>query len=175
MKRGGAGVGKIYKLGKDSIRYQVETPKDLKVVIDHFDKFPLITQKRADFDLFKQVVDLINHKKHLTQEGLQQIVNIRASINNGTSLKEAFPDTIPVQRSLITDQEIQDPNWLVGFTSGEGCFRIGFYKSKTRLGETVKLAFGLTQHIRDRALLKSLVKYFGPPIPLTPSPFPLLI
>ena len=47
----------------------------------------------------------MNRKEQLTQEGLQQIVNLRASINNGLSpkLKEAFPDTIPVQRPIVKD------------------------------------------------------------------------
>ena len=44
--------------------------------MDHFDKYPLITQKKADFEVFKQAVDLVKSKKHLTKEGLQKIVNI---------------------------------------------------------------------------------------------------
>jgi hypothetical protein len=112
------GVGNVYKAKRNTCRYMVRTLKDLAVIIDHFDKYPLITSKWSDFELFKQVVDLINRKEHLTFEGLQQIVNLRASINNGLSskLKEAFPDTIPVQRPIVNDQVIKDPNWLVGFT-----------------------------------------------------------
>jgi hypothetical protein len=76
------------------------------------DKYPLLTQKKADFLLFKQVVDLINRKEHLTPSGLQQIVNIRASINKGLSsnLKAAFANTLPVQRPFIQNQIIPDPN-----------------------------------------------------------------
>jgi hypothetical protein len=88
----------------------VSSTKDLKVIIEHFDKYQLITQKRADFELFKQIVDMLSRKEHLTKEGLQQIVNLRASINNGLSppqLKAAFPDVEPVARPLATDQEIK--------------------------------------------------------------------
>jgi hypothetical protein len=42
------GVGNITKAGKDSIQYRVSSTKDLKVIIEHFYKYPLITQKRAD-------------------------------------------------------------------------------------------------------------------------------
>jgi hypothetical protein len=106
------GVGNITKQGNDLIRFRVSSTKDLKVIIDHFNKYPLITQKRADFELFKMIVDIISRKEHLTTEGLRKIVNLRASINNGLSaeLKAAFPDTIPVQRPLVTDHKIQDPN-----------------------------------------------------------------
>jgi hypothetical protein len=85
---------------------------DLEVVIDHFDKYPLITQKRADYMLFKQVVDLVKCKKHLTPEGLKEIVNLKANINNGLNdeLKEAFPNMIPVPRPLVVDQEIKNLN-----------------------------------------------------------------
>ena len=42
--------------------------------------------------------------------------------------------------------------------SGEGCFLINIYKSKTKLGEAVQLVFKLTQHIRDEELMKSLIE-----------------
>ena len=39
------GVGNITKQGKDSIQYRVTSSKDLAVIVDHFDKYPLITHK----------------------------------------------------------------------------------------------------------------------------------
>ena len=58
----------------------------LNIVIPHFEKFPLITQKYADFLLWKQVAILIDNKEHLTKEGLQTIINHRATINIGLHL-----------------------------------------------------------------------------------------
>ena len=108
-------------------------------------------------------MDLINRKEHLRPSGLQQIVNIRASINLGLSdiLKTSFTNVIPVNRPLVTNQIIKNPNWLAGFTNGEGCFFIDIYKSKTKLGEAVKLTFQITQHNRDEQLMKSLIGFFG--------------
>ncbi len=63
------GVGSIYKRGKDAILYRASSVKDLQVIIDHFDKYPLITQKRADFELLKQGVEIIKRGEHLTVEG----------------------------------------------------------------------------------------------------------
>ena len=79
------GVGNMTNIGKDSIQYRVSSIKELAVIIAHFDEYPLITQKRADFELFKLIVDIISRKEHLTTEGLRKIVNLRASINNGLS------------------------------------------------------------------------------------------
>jgi hypothetical protein len=62
-------------------------------------------------------------------------------------LKAAFSDIIPVQRPLVNLEEISDPNWLAGFTDGEGCFNITIFKSKTTsAGLAVKLRFVITQH-----------------------------
>jgi len=47
-------VGIISKQGENVIKFQVRSNKDLAVIIDHFDKYPLITQKLADYLLFKQ-------------------------------------------------------------------------------------------------------------------------
>jgi hypothetical protein len=55
--------------------------QDLKVIIDHFDKYPLLTKKLADYLLFKQAFKLVLLKEHLTKEGVLKIVALKASIN----------------------------------------------------------------------------------------------
>ena len=60
------GGGKIYKRRSQTIVFDVNSQKELEVVINHFDKFPLITKKRADYLLFKRVFILIKNKEHLT-------------------------------------------------------------------------------------------------------------
>lgn len=54
---------------------------------------------------------MIQRKEHLTQKRLILIVNNRASLNLGLSpqLKEAFPNTVPVNRPLVVNQVIRDP------------------------------------------------------------------
>ena len=74
-------------------------------------EYPLNTQKRADFILFKEIILLMINKEHLTMEGIKKIVNIRASISLGGTevLKEAFPNTVPVERPIIEDIDIGNP------------------------------------------------------------------
>jgi hypothetical protein len=79
------GGRKIKKHGKDSINFRITSLKNLKVVISHFDKYRLISQKRADYELFKQSLDLIKNKKHLTVDGFKEILSIKASMNLGLS------------------------------------------------------------------------------------------
>jgi hypothetical protein len=75
------GVGKIYRSRADSSELQVSSFKDAERLIAYFDKYPLITQKFADYLLFKQAFELIKNKEHLTIEGLNKLVAIKASIN----------------------------------------------------------------------------------------------
>ena len=153
------GVGSIYKKTK-SFQFIVSSLKELKIIICHFDKYPLITQKWNDYELFKKVYYLMLRGEHLTHAGLRQILANKASMNKGLSnvQQEAFPDVVPVVRRILKNKIIQDPLWISGFTSGEGCFLINIYKSKTKLGEAVQLVFKLTQHTRDEELMKSLIE-----------------
>ena len=159
--------GSIYTKNEwNLIELQVQSVKDLKKIIDHFDKYPLITQKFADYKLFKEAFNLILNKEHLTINGLRKIVSIKASMNlglqNTNEIKVTFPDIIPVMRPKVEDILIRDPHWLVGFTEGEGCFNVTIQKSQTtKTGFSVSLRFQLTQHIRDIVLMQSLIKFWN--------------
>lgn len=105
----------------------------VSVILPHFENYPLITQKQADFELFKRVVYKMKKGEHLTPfpplfflikkntwgTGLQEIINIRSSINLGLSdnLKDEFPKTIPVLRPCVKNARIPNPKWMSGFTS----------------------------------------------------------
>jgi hypothetical protein len=108
------GVGTIIKDRKTNMVYFVVSPlADLtNVIIPHFLEYPLLTQKRADFLLFKSIIDMINSKEHLDSEGLKKIVGIKYSINRGlsTTLLEAFPDAYPVDKPKTLVPLTIDPN-----------------------------------------------------------------
>jgi hypothetical protein len=54
----------------------------------------------------------LTKKEHLTIDGLNQIVNIKASMNKGLSniIKSNFSKIIPVERLTINTENIPDPN-----------------------------------------------------------------
>lgn len=94
---------------RHSVAYSVKSIKDLTtIIIPHFFKYKLLTQKAADFILFTKIVKLINTKAHLTNEGLHQIINIKASLNLGISenLKSYFNKITPAERPLIKTTNI---------------------------------------------------------------------
>lgn len=106
------GVGSITKHGKDSIQLQVTSKKDLAIIIKHLERFPLITQKFADYLIFKQAFEIYSNREHLTLEGLKKLVAIKSEMNLGLSdeLKKAFPSVKPVARPLVLGKTIKDPN-----------------------------------------------------------------
>jgi hypothetical protein len=63
-------------------RFCVRAVKDLRGrIIPFFRANPLRTAKRQDFELFAEVLELMEHKKHLNLEGLRQIAEIVKQIN----------------------------------------------------------------------------------------------
>ena len=152
--------------GNNSFVYTITKLKDITgILIPHFEHYPMLTQKNSDFLLFKRIIELMKNKSHLTYAGLEEIVGIRASLNKGLSdeLKEAFPNHKQVDRPLVDLVQIPDPNWLVGFTDGEGCFHVRVREDFTyKVGYQVSLQFIITQHIRDIELINSLIDCFGP-------------
>lgn len=157
------GVGNIHEgHTKDLAIYTVPSVKDLvTVIIPHFNKYPLLTKKKADFELFKLALEILVKKEHLCKEGLKNIIKIRASINKGLSeaLKKEYPNITPVARPLVNPVTIFNPYWIAGFVEGEGSFMVEVTKSKTIVGQAVNLRFKLSQHSRDTILFRSLMDY----------------
>jgi len=156
------GIGNIYTNTNDS-KFTVRSLDDILKIIAHFDNYPLITQKKADFILFKEIILKIIEGEHLSAKGLQEIINIRASINLGLSdsLKTIFPNTVPVARPLIENITVPLPEWMAGFVSGEGCFLIQMAKYGKDKLDGVSLSFKVSQHLRDELLLRSFISFFG--------------
>lgn len=118
-------IGKIYIYPKyNKINYIIHTKNDLTKLLFFLNKYPLLTQKAADFKLFEQAMELYVNKNHLSIEGLNQIINIKASINKGLSdfLKSEFKEYKSIQKPIIQTDKIPNPNWLAGFTTAEGNF-----------------------------------------------------
>jgi len=62
-----------------------------------------LTQKKVDFLLFKAILELMKAKKHLTNEGLIEIISIKASINKGltTLLYNNFTSVVPIIKPKV--------------------------------------------------------------------------
>ena len=53
----------------------------MRVVVPFFEEHPLITVKRADFEQFAQVLQLMERREHLHEDGLAAIARITEQMN----------------------------------------------------------------------------------------------
>jgi hypothetical protein len=72
------GCGIVRPNRKDNTyKYEVRSLQDLKnIIIPHFKKYPLQTTKRIDFEIFSQVIQIMEEGKHLTKDGLKEIIEL---------------------------------------------------------------------------------------------------
>lgn len=88
------GVGNINEYENlNKIVYSVQSFRDLaNVIIPHFDQYPLITQKKADYLLFINMLSDIG-----------KLYEIKAGMNSGLSdkLKHEFLNVISVKRPVV--------------------------------------------------------------------------
>jgi hypothetical protein len=108
------GIGKIsYRKKDNAVYFTVKSVKDLmNVIIPHFEKFPLLTEKQADFVLFKEIVTIMSNKQHLNIEGLNKIMMLKSSLNKGLTpfLSENFPNVNPIERPVVKKYEFNNVN-----------------------------------------------------------------
>ena len=161
----GVNVGKIVNF-KDTCTYRVDKLTEIyEIIIPHFDKYPLVTQKLADYILFKEIVSLMINKEHLTLDGLNKIVSYKASLNLGLSeeLKLNFSNIDAVKRPLIINKNIPSPFWMAGFTTGDGSFYLIVRANTNKINKIPRtdIGFSVTQHLRDTLLLEKFIPFFN--------------
>lgn len=157
-------VGSVYvKPSRKIAVYRVSNVNELnKVIIPHFNKYPLITRKRADFMLWSEVIKLVLTKEHLNLKGFLTILSYYASINRGISKKiiTIFPDIKPQDRPLFTLPEELNPQWVSGFVGGDGGFSIYVNDTIDNLKQRLSYRFYITQHSKDLELMNLFVTFF---------------
>nr|YP_010561529.1 hypothetical protein OSR58_mgp01 [Ganoderma flexipes]UYX56900.1 hypothetical protein [Ganoderma flexipes] len=154
------GVGNISKSGEKAVMYAVDSIKEIPVIVNHFDKYPLVTQKLSDYLIFKKCFDIIKQGNHLTERGLLEIIGLKSNLNLGlpVKLKEAFPNVTLISRVEYKFNGIPDPFWMSGFTSGEGSFQV---LARNSLHNEFFARFSIHLHIRDLEVLKAISTYFN--------------
>jgi hypothetical protein len=80
----------------------------LPIIISHFNLYPLISKKLADYTLFKLVFNLIINKEHLTIEGLNKIKAIQKLMNSNISSAQNFSILSLSSQTLLTDKSFTD-------------------------------------------------------------------
>ena len=78
------GCGVVRTNHGDRKAYRVRGMMDLvEKIIPFFERYPLQTKKRHDFDKFREVIRLMQQRMHLKPEGIQSIRTFASSMNTG--------------------------------------------------------------------------------------------
>lgn len=67
--------------------FRVRGIDNLRKIVDFFKRYPLNTSKQKDFEIFSKVIEIIEYKKHLSKEGIDEIAKIISLMNRKPKLK----------------------------------------------------------------------------------------
>ena len=66
-----------------TVKFEIRDHKELMTkVIPHFQKYPFISAKQKDFNLFVRICGMVDARKHLTRNGFVEIVELAYQMNS---------------------------------------------------------------------------------------------
>ena len=74
-------AGKVVVNHGDRKELRIRKLEELKTIVNFFEHNKLQTQKRSDFQLFSEVLSLMERREHLTDAGLWKIANLCWKMN----------------------------------------------------------------------------------------------
>ena len=75
-----------------TLKFESRSVSDLATkIIPHFERYPLLSSKKSDFEKFAAIVQLMHGGAHLRPEGFAKIVQLSAGLNTGS--KKRFERT----------------------------------------------------------------------------------
>ena len=88
------GFGNVVFNHGNIFEYRVRGLENLNKIVQFFKKYRLITVKKNSFEYFALVIQLMNNKKHLTQEGLERIAILASKMNRRVKRNLESSETI---------------------------------------------------------------------------------
>lgn len=163
------GIG-VLKTVRNFIYFDINSASDLAVLFIHLGKYPLVSTKRYMFAIFSVIHHMYLAKEHLTPNGFMLCIAYINALNRAitpatllaiTSRYGALP-SIALSPVPIIIHYVLNPDWIVGFVCGEGCFSYLSRKRVTSQG-LVKidytLIFEVAQMAIDSLLLKAILNH----------------
>jgi len=93
-------AGTVRGRGDGVYYFEVTTPKELaERVFPFFEHFPLRGAKRHDLETFRLITALIQSGRHLTPDGFEEILTLRAPMNRGGKRRRSDEELISALRT----------------------------------------------------------------------------
>ena len=102
---------------KNCSSLRVNTLKDLyHNVLPHFDEYPLLSEKKNDYLVFKEIVEKMNKKLHHSKEGFCDIYNLALSMNKKGTYRKKYKDSL---NPFSDTHDITDITHITDVTLGD--------------------------------------------------------
>jgi LAGLIDADG DNA endonuclease family protein len=171
------GIGKVYN-NRQNVIFVVKTIDEIvEVLLPLFDKYPLRGSKLVGYNIFKTVALMIKEKKHLTLEGLIQILNLSYFMNKETSLRTEESKEILVKKliekygelptiletyyvvtnNISNNKEPLTLEFVRGLIDGDGSFNVSFVTTRRR----INVNFTVVCELSSISVLNDLVDFFS--------------
>nr|YP_009463013.1 homing endonuclease [Pleurotus citrinopileatus]AUW35255.1 homing endonuclease [Pleurotus citrinopileatus] len=144
------GVGSLYKEKNNKFaHFRIRDRSTLaNVIFPIFDKYPLLTSKKFDYDKFKKAYFILSDKSLNSLEKDKIIFKLLSELKSADYVSSAW-SLINNKISNFEDaSKIMSKSWLIGFTEAEGSFYL-VLKSKDRLVH----AFEINQKLDEIVLI----------------------
>lgn len=147
------GVGQVSVSSNGDAEFRIrDTKKIVQHIIPIFDKYPLLTSKYYNYDLFKQVAIIKTNSSLSTAQKHLLILNLKSKVlcRPDNYISPAWSKVNNNLTCLTEAQTIMSKSWLVGFSEAEG----SFYLVTKSIGRIVH-AFEITQKL-DKIVLDAI-------------------
>lgn len=142
------GVGQISVAKSGDAEFRIrDTKKIIQHIIPIFDKYPLLTSKYYNYDLFKQVAIIKTNSSLSTSQKHILISELKSKVRPDNYISPAWKIVNNNVSSLTEAQTVMSKSWLVGFVEAEG----SFYLVTKSIGRIVH-AFEITQKLEKIVL-----------------------
>lgn len=118
------GVGNV-SINKNDAEYRVwKLDHILQYVIPIFERYPLLTSKYYNYNLFKQAANIIVDKTLSTAEKDAQLIELKHQMMPEDYISPAWSIIDYKVLNLTEAEAVISKNWIIGFTESEGSFSL---------------------------------------------------
>ena len=150
------GVGKVYVSKDNMAEYSLrDVKKIISIIIPIFDKYPLLTSKYFNYNLFRQAAFILNDISLSSAEKNKLLADLKTKVRPDSYVSPAWNIINNQVNSLDNANTVICKPWLIGFTEAEGSFYI-VKKNSKRFAH----GFEITQKL-DRIVLEGICKILG--------------